>query len=699
MSERFWGPFAAWRAANPQPDELGFYEGFFAGFYDRTTFGDTSGAEHYLRLAEAHSGPLLEPLCGTGRVLLRLAHHGHEVVGLDSSGDVVRLLMQRVSLLPEETRDRVSVYQGDARDFDLEQRFALVIVPANSIALLDEACDRVRFLRCARRHLDDEGSIAFDYISVDDHVAAAADGQLETLSETVDGVTFVSTFGIRFGPNRGIFNISTTELRQGELPRQRVGTFSFSRMDHLEVEDALEQAGLEIVDRAMSPDVLAGQQVIRCSLTVRACVRHSYPLWHPHLPMNDVEEAATVLVEGNGVHVRDREGKEYIDAAGGLWSTNLGLGRVEVVDAVTRQLEKLSYGTLFALRSNEPAIELSRLLIDITPTALTRVYLTCSGSESVELAIKLARLYHSVRGQNQRTSVLHLDRSYHGTYYGSMGVTALHPLKERLGPGVRGLVPVPAPPPQGEGDYHSSIDALERAIVATEGGVAAFIFEPVLGSAGCIVPDPGWFRDVAETCRRHDVLLLADEVATGFGRTGRWFACEHFDVRPDMLLLSKGINSGYLPLGAVVFTERLADTLLRAGVGIGHGSSANGNPACCAAGIATIEVLRRERLVERAAALGGRLEAGLKELLNLPLVRNVRGIGLMWAIELNVADGAEGALDVGRIMLALQSAGVLAYPFERGISLFPALTIDPHDLDEIVDRIASCVELPAPVGP
>jgi adenosylmethionine-8-amino-7-oxononanoate aminotransferase len=220
--------------------------------------------------------------------------------------------------------------------------------------------------------------------------------------------------------------------------------------------------------------------------------------------------------------------------------------------------------------------------------------------------------------------------------------------------------------------------------------------ETILGSAGVVIPPQEYFDSVQRICQKHDVLLVLDEVATGFGRTGTWFAYEQFGLRPDLLLLSKGMNGGYLPLGAVLFSEEIGQTVLRHGVGIGHGSSGNGNPACCASALAAMRVMERDGLVGRAARMGASFFDRLKTLERHSIVREVRGRGLMLAIEFNLDGDAYGAPFPSEAFDAIYEgmveAGVLPYPFSNGLSFFPPLTISSDEIDAIVSTLDSVLE-------
>jgi adenosylmethionine-8-amino-7-oxononanoate aminotransferase len=456
--------------------------------------------------------------------------------------------------------------------------------------------------------------------------------------------------------------------------------------------DILGASGLAVVSRTTVP--LEGNGLARQLLSCRRR-QIPYPLWHPYLPMNGMENLVTVLSEGSGCRVRDEHGKEYIDASGGLWSTQCGLGHPDIVQAIDRQLRQLSYGTLFAARGNKPALELARELVSIAPSPLQWVYLTGSGSESVELSIKLARLYQKLTGHDERDEIAYLDQSYHGTFFGSMGVSSLVQMKSEFGPLLPGVFPLPTPRTVGAADVGRSLGALEERI--RRGSVAAFIMEPILGSAGVVIPPLDYFRAVQELCRRNHVLIILDEVATGFGRTGRWFAAEHFGLRPDLLLLSKAINSGYLPPGAVLFSAEIGSQLLESRSGIGHGSSHNGNPVCCAAALASIDVIRRERLVERAAESGDYFRGRLDECRAFRQVKDVRSQGLMLAIELQQLDGTPATPEqISTIYTALKELGVLVYPGPSSLIFMPALVITHDEIDFVTARlrvVLSAVEL------
>jgi len=421
----------------------------------------------------------------------------------------------------------------------------------------------------------------------------------------------------------------------------------------------------------------------------------NYALCHPFSPLTLGTDANPVLMltDGAGCTVRDSEGHEYIDAGGGLWNTHVGLGNAEIIDAITAQLHRLSYGSLFMGRGNEPAAELASVLRSMAPDSLRWVYLTGSGSESTELALRLAVLYQLLRGQKQRKQIVYLDESYHGSFAGSISVSGLIPLRElyQQGEPVNTSIPAPnplrCPPGQSYAEFAvACADALEEK--ARQGDVAAFIVEPVLGSAGIVIPPREYFERISAICKQYDILLIADEVATGFGRTGRWFACEHYGLEPDILLLAKGINSGYLPLGAVLFSEAIGERFIKSNVPLMHGSTYNGHPVTCASALANLEIMRRERLVERSASVGAYFKTSLEALQDMPCVGEVRGLGLMLAAVLVQEDGTPATImQMFAIMKKLQALGVLAHIEKCTLLFCPALIITEAEIDTVVAAV------------
>jgi adenosylmethionine-8-amino-7-oxononanoate aminotransferase len=415
-------------------------------------------------------------------------------------------------------------------------------------------------------------------------------------------------------------------------------------------------------------------------------------------------------VRAQGAWIWDAEGRRLIDAAGGALVVSVGHGVPEIVQALATQAQRLAYVHGSEL-SSEPVELLARRLAARAPVGDARLYLVSGGSEATETALKLARQYHVARGERSRWKVVARWPSYHGATLGALAVSGRPPLRADFEPMLPAMPFVPAPYPYrcrlpGCGPTCSLECA--RALEATlrrEGPetVAAFIAEPIIGaSAGAVVPPPEYFRVVREICDRHGVLFIADEVMTGLGRTGRWFGMDHWAVRPDILTTGKGLTSGYVPGGAVLARGDLVETVQAAG-GFHHGFTYSHHAVVAATGLAVLDYVERHALVERAAALGERLMDRLRRLLDLPAVGDVRGLGLMAAVEL-VQDRARrepyppGARMAQAVQAEALRRGVIVYASGgqadgRGdlVMLGPPLTIEAEALDQAVEGLGEAI--------
>jgi adenosylmethionine-8-amino-7-oxononanoate aminotransferase len=691
MTGIYWGPFEALTTdATLNVEEVEPFHGLSAELYDQMSVADWDEAE-YLALAARYAGSVLELGCGTGRILLRLAEAGHHVVGLDRSDAMLDILRARLGALPQSTRSRVSVVREDARVFSLDQRFDLILLPYLTLGLISEADDRNAVIRRVVEHLAGSGLFVFDYLTEFDENATSSSNEVIARDFWLRGRKVPGTFGARFvADERALVVNACWKIDCGSDGTRHCLESKLMRVfDNAEIARMLDEAGLVITHRETEDfgDGAARRTVIHC----RKRSDRIYPLWHPYMAGSELEKAQLLLVNGSGCEVVDSEGRGYIDASGGLWSVQCGLGRAEIIDAVTKQLQCLSSGTLFMGRANKPALELSRRLVAMAPAPLEWVYLTGSGSESVELAIKLARSFFAARGKTEKKGVLYLDTAYHGTFFGSIGLSGLVPEKAVFSPMLPGLGAVPAPQPDAvdfEADALRCAAVFEAMLDQAGQHVAAFIIEPVLGSAGVIIPPRAYFERIQRACRNHEVLLIVDEVATGFGRTGQWFASEHFGLRPDIMLLGKGINSGYLPLGAALFSAEIGAVLAVTDTGIVHGSTHNGNAACCAAALATIDLMQRERLIDRARELGELFLARLQTLSGTPGLGLVRGLGLMLFAGLRDESGATANLaQVMAVSAAMQTQGVLVYPAPGGVIFCPALIVSLEQIERIVSSL------------
>jgi adenosylmethionine-8-amino-7-oxononanoate aminotransferase len=405
-------------------------------------------------------------------------------------------------------------------------------------------------------------------------------------------------------------------------------------------------------------------------------------LWHPFTQQRGwVEEDPVVIERGEGTNLIDVEGNRYIDGVSSLWCNVHGHAHPRIDAAVRDQLDKVAHSTMLGL-THRPAIELAQRLVEIAPPGLTRVFYSDSGSTATEIALKMAFQYWRQRGEDRRRFVA-LRMAYHGDTIGSVsigGIDLFHSLYEPL------LFDALRAEPGDAAD-------MERLLAEHDGEIAAVIMEPLVqGAAGMLVHPPGYLRSVRELCDRHGVLLILDEVATGFGRTGRMFACEHEDVAPDLLCLAKGISGGYLPLAATLTTEWIYEGFLGEHEEFRtffHGHTYTGNPLACAAGIASLDVFREERTLE---CLQGKIEL-LAELLE-PLaahesVREVRRCGLMVGIEL--VEHPLRARIGHRVALEARRRGAIIRPLGDVVVLMPPLAISTNDLLRIVEITAASV--------
>jgi putrescine aminotransferase len=401
---------------------------------------------------------------------------------------------------------------------------------------------------------------------------------------------------------------------------------------------------------------------------------------HPHAVVGAPEDPL-VFERGEGALVWDVDGNEYVDGTCGLWVCAVGHGRRELAEAARRQMEELEYYASFWEFSNRPSIELAARLAQLSPTGLDHVFFTSGGSEGTETALKLARLAWHAQGEPGRTVVLTRKSAYHGVSYGSLGATGIPPLREGFGPLPGDFVHLTAPFPFAGTTTDGLIEELEAAIAEIGAErIAAFIGEPVIGVGGMIPPHDDYWPRVAEVLRRNGILLCLDEVVTAYGRTGTWFAAEHWNLEPDLLVTAKALTSGYFPLGAVLVGDRVVEML--DGQAFRHGFTYNGHPTGCAVALENLRLIESEGLLARARELGDYLLGRLRELEDLDTVGEARGFGLMAGLELQVEDAAE-------LSARIRRAGVIVRATGRKLVMSPPLVVERDQLDRIVDVLAA----------
>lgn len=427
-----------------------------------------------------------------------------------------------------------------------------------------------------------------------------------------------------------------------------------------------------------------------------AVIQKHYPIIHPLRNVELNSEKYLTITEGDGIYIKDLNGKSYIDAMSGLWNVSLGYKNKVIDEAIIQQLGKVPFVNMVN-HTNPTTIKFADKLIELMPERLNKLLFTCTGSESVELAIKLSRQYFYLKGYTNKNKVFALNLSYHGTYYASMSVSGIDQhLTKGYSPRVSGIEFLDTPYRPNYEDrvqhLHNKLKELELIFEKEADSMAAVIIEPILGSAGIIPLPISYIEKIKELCETHNVLLIFDEVATGFGRTGYLFDFQRIGVVPDILCLSKGINNGYIPLGATVISDKIVQQYMASQMHFEHLSTQNGNPLACAAGIATLEVLVNGDLLNSIRNKGAYLVEKLQKVLStLDCVNEVRGQGLMVGIELRAKGNKEELLDSIRlqsIMDALKILGLLAYPFKTectsGFSLFLPYIIKIEEIDQVI---------------
>jgi len=430
-------------------------------------------------------------------------------------------------------------------------------------------------------------------------------------------------------------------------------------------------------------------------------------LWHPmaHHPADSLANPPKIIVDGEGVRIRDVDGQEVVDAVGGLWNVNLGFSCQPIKDAIAAQLDTLPYYSTFRGTTNDAVIELSYMLKDFfAPDGLTRAFFTSGGSDSVETALRLARQYHKVRGAPGRTKFISLKKGYHGTHFGGASVNGNANFRTQYEPLLPGCFHIPAPY-----TYRNPFDESDPAKLATlcakaledeiafqgAGTIAAFIMEPVLGAGGVMPPHQSFMPKVRRICDAHGILLIADEVITAFGRTGSWTGSRHWGVKPDMMCTAKAITNGYFPFGALMISEQIAEAFEsdKSGLGaIGHGYTYSGHPVGAAAAIACLKETEKLDVAANAGVRGAELFAGLTKLAEQhEIIGDVRGgHGLMCALELVSDRKTKTAIDkvtIGQVYEATYEAGVMVRVSGANIIMSPPLVLTKENTAKIIEAL------------
>jgi 4-aminobutyrate--pyruvate transaminase len=419
-----------------------------------------------------------------------------------------------------------------------------------------------------------------------------------------------------------------------------------------------------------------------------------------------------VIDRGEGVYVYDGDGNRYLEGMAGLWCTALGFGDKRLVDAAIEQLEKLPTYHLFGGKSHAPGIELAERLLRIAPVPMARAMFVGSGSEANDTALKLVRYYHHAHGRPEKRKVIARVRGYHGVTLACASMTGLPHLHRDFGLPLEGVLHAECPhyyrhgwPGETEEQFALRLAGdLERLILREDPDtVGAFIAEPIMGAGGVIMPPAAYFELVQAVLDKYDVLLIADEVITAFGRTGRMFGCETYGIRPDIITVAKALSSGYQPIGAVLVSEPIHDAMLAQSRKIGtfgHGYTYSGHPVCAAVALRTLQIYEQDDILGKVAEVAPYFAARLHALGSHPLVGQARAVGLIGALEL-MADPVqkvpfEPGLTVGvRIVQECLRRGVIVRPVGDTITFCPPLIIARSELDLLFDAVTEALDVVA----
>jgi putrescine aminotransferase len=409
--------------------------------------------------------------------------------------------------------------------------------------------------------------------------------------------------------------------------------------------------------------------------------------WHPFADMASVEGSGGFsLVRGEGSHVWDEHGNRYVDATAGLWFCNVGHGRTEIADAAREQMAKLAAYSTFGDVTNQPTETLAERVAQLAPMPDAKVFLTSGGSDSIDSATKIVRRHWSLVGEPGRTVLIRRERAYHGMHAAGTSLAGIPANLEGYGGLLLDVVEVP----------WDDVDALRATIDRTGADrVAAFFCEPVIGAGGVFPPPDGYLEGVRAVCRDAGVLFVADEVITGFGRCGSWFASGRYGLEPDLVTCAKGITSGYLPLGAVIAAPAVWGPFWREGAGVfRHGYTYTGHAAVSAAALANLDIIEREGLVDRAKMLEGELADALAPLAEHPLVGQVRGgTGVLAAVQIDAAILANDPSVAARVALAARTHGVCVRALALGaLQISPPLVLATDELRELVDGVSAALD-------
>jgi putrescine aminotransferase len=431
---------------------------------------------------------------------------------------------------------------------------------------------------------------------------------------------------------------------------------------------------------------------------------------HPFSDHKQIGERGTrVITRGEGVYIFDALGHRILDGMSGLWCVNLGYGRRELINAAVKQLETLPYYNSFFQCTHPPAIELATLIAEVAPPSMSRVFFTNSGSEANDTIIRMVRRYWDIQGKPRKKTIISRKNAYHGSTIGGISLGGMPAQQAQGDLPIPGIVHIEQPYwfELGQGLHPDEFGlkvAGELEAKINELGVdnvAAFIGEPVQGAGGVIIPPETYWPEIQRICEEYGILLVADEVITGFGRLGEWFGSQYYGIEPDLIIFAKAVNSGYLPLGGVLVGDRVADALVEGGGEFFHGFTHSGNPVACAVGAAAINVMRSEGIVERVRdEIGPYFARAWASLADHPIVGEARSVGLVGAIEL-VSDKATRARfpeskSVGETCRDTSvEQGLVMRHVRNSMIVAPPLVVTKGHIDELTDKARRTLDITA----
>ena len=418
-------------------------------------------------------------------------------------------------------------------------------------------------------------------------------------------------------------------------------------------------------------------------------------------------EGSRVMVRGEGVWIEDSDGNRYLDGMAGLWCTNVGHGRSEIADAVHEQMKELAFYNSFFKTTNAPAIRLAEKLSTLAPNNMSRVFFCGSGSEANDTILRMVRHYWSLLGKPSKDIVISRVNGYHGSTMAGASLGGMKLMHGQGGMPIPGIVHIPQPYWFGEGGDLSPAEfgllaarELEKKIDELgENRVAAFIAEPIQGAGGVIIPPETYWPEISRICAEREILLIADEVICGFGRTGKWFGSHYYNIKPDLMPIAKGLTSGYLPMGGVMISDRVAEVVVGIGEEFFHGYTYSGHPTCAAAALANLAIIEREGLVDRVANdIGPYFQKQWLALGDHPLVGEARMVGLIGALELvpNKPSRRDKFPDTGSVGTLCRDIsfenGLVMRATRDSMIISPPLVITHEEADELIRRATKTLD-------